>query len=222
MGSSPRFFFALTTLLRFSLNIGFFERPLAIGALWGLLTGEWGLAASLAIFFELLWLDLFPAGTYIPPNAGASMLLTLGVARYFGIDQASLLAVPMVISLPASMLSSKMEYLQRHMQNKSYNRILQWARMPRSANEPGNVIAFSLLQQALFHAMFFSVALLVLIGTIKVMYWYIGHLPSIARVTWLHLWFFAAIGGVLSLRVRAAYLVFLACLAVSVVVLSVS
>ncbi|PKN31367.1 MAG: hypothetical protein CVU63_24290, partial [Deltaproteobacteria bacterium HGW-Deltaproteobacteria-20] len=34
---------------------------------------------SAGIFFELLWLDLFPAGTYIPPQALLSLIATLTI-----------------------------------------------------------------------------------------------------------------------------------------------
>ena len=36
--------------------------------LWALLTFRLQPALSAGIFFELLWLDLFPAGTFIPPH----------------------------------------------------------------------------------------------------------------------------------------------------------
>jgi len=212
LGRSPRFFFALTTLLRFSVGLGFLERPLAVGVLWGLATGEWALAANCAVFFELFWLDLFPAGTYIPPNAVASMLLTLGVSHYFGVQQASLLVIPVLLSLPAAMLCSKVEYWQRRMQNEGYNKLMRWARRNEDTNEPGRLILRSLAQQVAMHTAFLSLCLLVLIGTIKVMYWYLGHLPSISGIQWSHLWFIGGIGGVMSLRVPRFYAVFLICL----------
>ncbi|UZP69125.1 PTS sugar transporter subunit IIC [Desulfovibrio mangrovi] len=208
MGSSPRFFFAFSSVLRFALNFGFLERPLAAGFLWGVATGEWALAIHVAIFFELIWLDLFPAGTYIPPNAVASMLLTLGVSRYFNIQDASLLAFPMLVSLPAALLASRIEYWQRKMQNAGYNRLIQWGRKDVEDSEPGRILFRSLLQSFVMHVAFFCLCQLVLIGTIRGLSWYLGHLPVINGVEWLHLWFVAGLGGVMSLRVRRSYFVF--------------
>lgn len=212
MGCPPRFFFALASLARFALNVGFFERPLAAGALWGLATGEWALAANVAIFFELFWLDLFPAGTYIPPNSVASMLLTIGVSHYFGIHEAPVLVIPMLISLPTALLFSKVEYWQRKMQNHGYNTLIQWGRKNADVNIPGEIILRSLIQLVVIHAIFFSICLLVLIGTINAMSYYIGHLPVVQSISWMHLWFIAGIGGAMSLRVRRSYVVFLICL----------
>ena len=71
-----RFFFALFFLIRFAFNLGFVHRPLFAAALWALFTWQIQPALGAGIFFELLWLDLFPAGTFIPPQS----LLALSIA----------------------------------------------------------------------------------------------------------------------------------------------
>ncbi|MFV0347535.1 MAG: PTS sugar transporter subunit IIC [Halodesulfovibrio sp.] len=212
MGDPPRFFFAFSSILRFALNLGFFERPLAAGLIWGLITGEWALAIHVSIFFELIWLDLFPAGTYIPPNAVAPMLLTLGISHYFNVQDAPTLAFPILVSLPAALLAARIEYRQRKMQNAGYNRIIHWGRKDAEDSVPGRVVVRSLVQSFVMHALFFCLCQLVLIVTIKGLSWYMGHLPAIPGIGWMHLWFAAGIGGVMSLRVRRSYVVFLLCL----------
>lgn len=175
-----------------------------------MVTGEWTISLHLAIFFELFWLDLFPVGTYIPPNASISLLLSLGVARYFAMDTSAMLAVPMALSLPASMLSSKMEHWQRRMQDKGYNTVVNWGRKINKQDDvapTGRVVAVSLLQQFAINIVFFCACLLVLIGTIKLISLVLGYLPVINSVTWPALWFVAALGAILSLRVRRSYLV---------------
>ncbi len=148
------------------------------------------------------------------------MLLVLGVSRYFGIDQAALLAVPIMISLPAALLSAKVEYWQRRMQASGYNRIIRWGRKGEESDAAGRVILLSLFQILALHVVFLCACLLVLIGTIWAMSWYLGHLPVINGVTWLHLWFVAGIGGIMSLRVRRSYVLFLAILASATLLLS--
>ena len=213
---SARFFFAVISLARFAVSLGFLERPLVTGFLFGLISGEWSLAIHLAIFYELFWLDLFPAGTYIPPNAFASMVLTIGVAQYFGVQSASQLVVPMAIGLPAALLGAKVEYWQRKLQNAGYNKLIHWGRRAEVTDISGTAILRSLVQLFLLHLAFIAVCMLVLIGTINVISWYLGHLPVIPNIEWAHLWFAACIGGVLSLRVQRSYLVFIVFLMVAV------
>lgn len=62
-------FFALLSLTRVAVDLGFVHRPIFAALLWAGLTFSLQPAMSAGIFFELLWLDLFPAGTFIPPHA---------------------------------------------------------------------------------------------------------------------------------------------------------
>ena len=226
MGCSHSFFFALVTLCRFALNLGFMERPLFIGAIWGGLTGDWTTTLSLTIFFELLWLDLFPVGTYIPPNAGFSLLLTLACSKYFNITSPALLAVPAALSLPAAMVGARFEAVQRRSFNRNYNKLILWARKPKEErgffsnlpdrHSPGSHIAKGLLHTVVIHMLLFSVYLLVLIGTIRLISNISGHLPVIPGVTWVHFWCVGVIGCILSLRVRRTWILFaIACFCVT-------
>lgn len=225
MVCTHRFFFALLTLCRFAVNLGFFERPLFVGFLWGMLTGEWTVSLYLSIFFELLWLDLFPVGTYIPPNAIFPLLLTLCASRYFSVNSPELLVIPLAISLPAAMLGAQIESFQRRSRNRSYNRLIRWGRSAVDArllrtfperNSPGVLITVSLLQIFLLHFIFFSAYMLVLIGTIRLISAHSGHLPVVYGVTWVHIWLVGIIGCVLSLRLPRSWVVFaIACFSVT-------
>ncbi|WP_273192571.1 hypothetical protein [Oleidesulfovibrio alaskensis] len=218
VGSPHRFFFALFSLPRFSINIGFLERPLCVGFLWAVITGEWELSLSLAIFFELLWLDLFPAGTYIPPNAVGCLLLTIAATDYFGLRTPEEVAVPALLSLPAAFISARLEYMHRTMQDKAYNRALGWgrggARRVASGIEEmppfGMLVWNASLQLLLLQAGFFLAALLVLIGTISGLSSLLGHLPYIQGAEWPALWFVSTVGGVLAVRIPRAYALFAA------------
>ncbi|MFV0422838.1 hypothetical protein [Oleidesulfovibrio sp.] len=182
------------------------------------MTGEWEFSLKLAVFFELLWLDLFPAGTYIPPNVVACLLLTIAGSEYFGLRSSEEIAVPLLLSLPAAFISSKIEYIHRAMQDKSYNRALSWGRAGRGAafagdreTAPYGMIIWKATGELLaMQAVFFMLSLLVLIGTIIGLSSLMGHLPFIEGVSWNSLWFVSAVGGVLAVRIPRAYAIFIA------------
>lgn len=171
-------------------------------------TGEWGLALPAAIFFELFWLDLFPIGTYIPPNGGASLLSTLAVASFFSLQVPSQLALPIVLSLPVALVSAYLEQFLRKQHDANHNKLLKLSTPDETVDEQKflkKIIQKALLQTAAVNFAFFSVYLLVLISTISLIYSVHGAIVECPGVTWSYLWFFAALGGVLSLRIRPAY-----------------
>lgn len=207
-----RFFFAILALLRTNVNLGFVERPLAIGFFWAIITGEWELALPAAIFFELFWLDLFPVGTYIPPNGTASLVATLAAASFFSIQFPSQLVIPMVLSMPAALISPYLEQTLRQRHNIHHNELLALKHPESIVDERlflHKIICKALLQTIGMNFVFFFMYLLVLISTIYIAYDLYGSIIECSGVTWSYLWFFAALGGVLSLRVRHAYYSFL-------------
>lgn len=209
VGRTRRFFFALFALLRYEVNLGFLERPLSVGFVWGAITGEWQMALSLAVFHELLWLDLFPAGTYIPPNGVLSLLLCLVVAGRFNLSSPDLLAVPLLLVLPAALCGAQLEYLLRKRENRQYNAILHWGRQPAMDQTlPSGIVRSSLLWHGLAQFCMFVAWSLVLDVTIRVFAAAFGYIPRVNGVLWGHLWFVAGLGGLLALRIRRAYVVF--------------
>ncbi len=213
MASGYRFFFALFSLFRFSLNLGVLERPLAVGLLWGLLTGHYQLGLGVGLFFELFWLDQIPAGTYIPPNTVFSTLLTLGLADYFLLLQPSELLLPLALSLPMALVGARLEYLQRRWQDAGYNSLLHWMRLAdgrRNPRHPERLILTSVLQQLALNLAVFTVGILVLIEVVAVMRPMVGAYLRSFPITWPHLWFVAALGGILALRLNRSYKI-LAC-----------
>ncbi|WP_231895557.1 hypothetical protein [Halodesulfovibrio spirochaetisodalis] len=181
---------------------------MAIGFFWAVITGEWELALPAAIFFELFWLDLFPVGTYIPPNGAAALVATLATASFFSLEFPSQLVVPMVLAMPAALLSPYLEQTLRQRHNAHHNRLLALANPESHSDEQhfvDKVITKALLQTLCVNFIFFFLYLLVLISTISFAYEIYGGIIECSGVSWSYLWFFAALGGVLSLRVRHAY-----------------
>ncbi|MCT4627836.1 MAG: PTS sugar transporter subunit IIC [Halodesulfovibrio sp.] len=198
----------MLALLRTNINIGFVERPLAIGFLWAIITGEWELALPAAIFYELFWLDLFPVGTYIPPNGTAALLATLASASFFSLTTPSQLIIPMMLAMPAALISPYLEQTLRQRHNTHHNQLLSLATPENVIDEQlflHKIITKALLQTVAANFIFFALYLLVLICTISASYSVYGSIIEYPGVSWSYLWFFAALGGVLSLRVRSAY-----------------
>lgn len=189
-----------------------------MGFLWGAVTGDWQLALSLAVFHELLWLDLFPAGTYIPPNGVLSLLLGLVLAGRFGLTSPDQIAVPLLLTLPAALSGAQLEYLLRKRANRQYNEILHWGRQAVDGDSPfAGMTRSALSTHALAQGLLFLAWSLVLDITIHLFVAFIGYIPHVNGIVWGHLWFVAGLGGLLALRVRRAYYVYAVSLAAGVV-----
>ncbi|WP_291318646.1 PTS sugar transporter subunit IIC [Desulfonatronospira sp.] len=138
------FFFALFSLFRFALSIGLLERPLVVGFLLALITGEVFTALLIAVFFELLWLDLIPAGTFIPPNSIFCVTSTVILCAHFQLEHTGMILLLMLLSIPGAYILSRIEGWYRIRQNKKYNLILRQSRDRFSIYSPGKMILQSL------------------------------------------------------------------------------
>ncbi len=160
----------------------------------------------MAIFYELFWLDLIPAGSYVPPNSSISTLIALALVNYFGLSLPSQLVWPLLMSIPMALIARELEAYQRRLQNGSYNALLRWARSATSTEHlPEKLIYFSVLQLLVMNFVLFSFGLLALIGCYTILQ---DHLPAdylVFPFSWGWLWILAAVGGLLSLRIRPAY-----------------
>ena len=78
------FFFGLLSLFRNAVHLGFLDRPLVIGILFALILDPDIPFLGIGIFFELLWLDAIPAGTYIPPQSQLAAFVCAEVAALPG------------------------------------------------------------------------------------------------------------------------------------------
>ncbi len=181
-------------------------------------SGNWEVSLGVAVFYELFWLDLIPAGSYIPPNSSISTLIALGLVNYFGLSLPSQLVWPLLMSIPMALISREMEAYQRRIQNGSYNALLRWARSTNTNEHlPEKLIYFSLLQQLVMNFVLFSFGLLALIGCYTILQEQLPPNYLVFPFSWGWLWILAAVGGMLSLRIRPAYAML--CIAIAVFVL---
>jgi len=208
LDSGCKFFFVVFSLLRFSLNLGILERPLVQGLVWGLLTGDVGQAVSISLVFELLWLDLIPAGTFIPPNPAAANFAALSLVTIHGFSGASQSLFPILMGMPLAWLAAGMERMHRSWQNTAYNTMQVWLRAEHQGEyAPGLLVRRAVTQAAACYFLFFLVSLSVLTA-LSGMLLERGflRLPS-DLLTWGTLWLWASLGGLMSLRVPRAYAV---------------
>jgi PTS system mannose-specific IIC component len=204
-------------LSRFAVNIGFLDRPITLGLIFGLVSGDIETALGISVFFELLWLDFFPAGTYIPPNRALATCLCLALSHMLGLTLPGHVLLLLLLALPAALIGAKLEAWQRVWQNTSYNMSLYWVKNDVQSFGPGALIRRGLLQLFLLQTgAFFLIGLACLLIVQEVMvYWPL----TLTGLHWGHLWAAALIGGILSLRIKAAYGVFLIGMAVALLVL---
>lgn len=178
-----------------------------LGLIWGLVFGHCEQSLGVAVFFELFWLDHFPAGTVIPPNTTLSTLVALCLARYFRLEGPQELFAPVVFCVPLAFFGARLELMQRRIQDRGYNQLVRWSRRPdhHAARGPERLILTSLAQTAALNAAAFALFFCSLV-------WLFSYLPPAdmagflgVPLTWGHLWFPAAMGGLLALRLKSAH-----------------
>ena len=206
---STGFFFALLSLGRYGVNLGFIERPLFAGLIWGAASGDMALAVSLAIFYELFWLDLFPAGTYMPPNALFPMICVLTLSLALPAPDITGLFLLVIMTLPLASLGSYLEKRQRDWQVAGYNKLILTFRAGGNLEAAAgrSIYASLALLFTLNSGVFFAVTTLAAFAVSLLASWQTSPLIC-ASASWPLLWSIGAVGGLLSLRIRRNYIVF--------------
>jgi len=167
------------------------------------------LAIFLAVFYELFWLDLFPAGTYMPPNALFPMLCVLSLSLSQLNHDCITLFLPIILTLPLASFGSYLEKRQREWQVASYNRLILAFRAGSNLEKATGRSIFASLAQlfALNCAAFCIISSLVLFG-VSFLTDQMGQSLLYPDASWPLLWTIGAVGGLLSLRIRRNYVIF--------------
>lgn len=187
-----------------------------MGFLWGLITGDWASSLGICLFFELLWLDIFPAGTIIPPHTLAPALASLAVVHHFALRQPALAAVVMLAALPLGRAFAVIERYHRQYENLAFERLMLWAKRSSGGPGPASLTRRSMLVMLPVNVVAFALALSVLLVVTYLMLPRLTPLLGSVPLKWPHLWVVASIGAVLSLRHRPAYAVLLGGVALAV------
>lgn len=178
-----------------------------IGFFWGAATGEYTTSLYIAIFFELFWLDLIPAGTYIPPQLTAATFATLTLTTWFGLEQPSRIMLVLFASMPLAWIGTKVEGWLREREQGSYNALLNWARNPDSRHLPGVLVLRSMARGLVMSWATFLAAVLILKEAFELFFALYPSLFTHLDVTWAHLWVAASLGGLMALRLKRAYVI---------------
>lgn len=209
MGGADRFFFAIFSLFRFSINAGLLERPLVAGALWGLVTGDYATSLKIAVFFELFWLDNIPAGTYIPPHILASTFAALALTTSFGFTDASKVMCILIVCIPLAHIGAWLENSLRQWHNHGYYKLLNWARKGKSGDDvPRRLVVQSILRTLSTSWLFFWTSTVILHYILRIFFHKWGEVITPVEIQWSFLWIAASLGGLLALRLRKAYAIF--------------
>lgn len=183
------------------------------GLIWGLVAGDVELAVSIGLVFELFWLDLIPAGTFLPPNMAASNMAAQALVSLFGLHTAGEAVFPIILSMPLGFFGARLEKFRRRIQNADYNKLLIWTKKSYAAvYDPGRLIIRSMARSLILDLAFFCVSFSIL----AVLMWFIiskGWLSAGPVITFGHIWIAAGLGGVLALRAPKAYILAVACAA---------
>ncbi|MGM0758536.1 MAG: PTS sugar transporter subunit IIC [Thermodesulfobacteriota bacterium] len=204
------FFFGLFTQSRSSINTGFLERPITVGLIAALLTGQWTQCVGVGIFFELLWLDLFPAGTYLPPQRILSTLLVCCVLSVLSLTWPSLVVIPILCALPAASLGTFLEKRLRLVQSENHTRLVDWAGQSSSVSFPAFMIWTSLGKKIVVESGLFLVLAVLVTSFTAAFQSVLSTAQPPWDVRWPHLWTVALLGAILSVRIRKAYHILLA------------
>ncbi len=160
-------------------------------------------AMYIAVFFELLWIDIIPAGTFIPPNAIFCVVATICLMEIFGLAHTSQILPLMIMTIPIAFLSSWLEGVQRTGQNKNYNVILQQTRKTPAKYRPDLMIRTSVIQSFLIYLITGLLGIYLLLGIFSFIHIY---LPLENIIQWPHLILIASISALAALRIKKAYI----------------
>ncbi len=169
-----------------------------MGLIVGICFGNWNVVLGIAIFFELFWMDKIHAGTYIPPHKMFATCISILLAFHLDLHRAEQILPIIFLVIPLALLAVRLESWQRIFQNQSYDKLLSWSRSCIDEFHPTILIKKSLLQIVCMNSLFFFCSFLIL----GYVYLYIKPFwpLTLKGFTWNHLWIFALIGAILSLR----------------------
>ncbi|MBC7354975.1 MAG: hypothetical protein H5U09_02100 [Desulfomicrobiaceae bacterium] len=195
------FFFALLNLSRFCVDTSLLHRPIAAALLWGAATAD-ASVVFIGVFFELLWLDLFPAGAYVPPNGLLAFTLAATTLRHISAPSMFLALAVLLGSALCAHGAANIELFYRKRQDRALMRLADTNRRPRmSFFDPDSIVVRSVAEQWVLGWTLFLVFAVVLLAGIRLLNLLpLPHTP----ISWPILLAPAFMGGVLCLRTHRA------------------
>lgn len=164
----------------------------------------------LGITLELLWLDVVPLGTVVPPQGTLSYLLLFPLARLYGWSAPGPLLLPILLAVLAAYGAALLERSERVFLNGLMPPVEQYCLTGKGLS-PGSALLLGALLRAILQLALYMVSFVALAVVFEGLD---SHRrgPLLLVITWPMMYATAMLGGVLSLRVRRAYAVLLAAL----------
>lgn len=203
-------FFVLLKLGYYCLGLVLCRHPLTAGIVVWLVSGDINMLMA-AIFFELLWLDLFYVGTFVPPDGLFAYLIFVPLSL-------SLALVSLPDICPALLLCLPFAELLRWVEGRlRLNQSINYETLNQVIDERGDImaasshaLASSVMRFIRWEMMIYAFASVLLYGLVSMWIWRFAGIDSLDWVTWGFLLSLAAVGGLLSLRIPAARVCFVA------------
>lgn len=159
------------------------------------------------MFFELLWLDLFPAGTYIPPQRTLATFSTIVLSCEMQLESTATILPLMLIGLLLARLGAWLEARQRTWQNASYDRLYHRISEGQGELPLGRIVLGSMAQATALSAFLFG--LVAVVSSLLHEAHFFRAFSFSSGIEWPHLWTLGLVGGLLALRIRKAYEMFI-------------
>ncbi|MDR2503834.1 MAG: hypothetical protein LBD82_05570, partial [Deltaproteobacteria bacterium] len=206
-------FFLLCRLAYHCLGFSLFRHPIVAGLPCWLFWGDENLLLA-AVFFELFWLDFFHAGTYVPPDSLAAYLLFAPLVMYFDLRGPTRLAPVLLLCLTFSWFGAWVEMRLRRERVIHYHRLNQALDNGHGiCKTAGEIARKGLCQSFLWWSCFYGLAALSLWLILRVWARFIGPFYQASWAGWELLLGFAALGGLMALRLPSAWAFFIVCAA---------
>lgn len=171
----------------------------------GLALDQPGLALSLSIVFELLWLDILALGAVLPPQGTLSFLLLLPLARMHGWSEPQELLLPIAAAMLCALASARLEQRRRERQDAVSEQVLLWCGDQGAGRSPDSAVFRGVVGRAAEQAVLYVACFCILAAA--------GPTLSAAGdsilpdFSWAMIYAASMTGAVFGLRIRRAYAV---------------
>ncbi len=176
---------------------------MVLGLAWACLSGEYTASLGIGVFFELFWLDLFPAGTFIPPNYVAATVASLAVCHRYNLSTPAEVLPALALGLAVGKMGQWLEQFLRNRNDQADIRLHEEKNFPHQSSA---TLILSAIGRSIAASFLFMVV--VLTGVALFSPWWeplLRQWQDMVRLHWWELWFCASIGGILAIRWRRVY-----------------